>query len=196
MWHLIFLFSIITNLMSIIYPFLIKFDMRLNVLRLKGSVKITIFNKFNFQIKFRIKNGYIYIYFNKKERKEQLTNKNINLVFIGNIIGQFYYRQQVLNVNFNSNFGYNLDSCVTATGSGYIDVLSKCFLSKIKNNKKSSNIFIFNQPKYNEDICNMRLVYEIRMSVVDIIYAFVYAIKNTWSEYENRKSKFKRKQKN
>jgi len=196
MWHIIFLFSIITNIMSVIYPFLIKFDLRLNVLRLKGSVKITIFNKFSFQIKFRIKNGYIYIYFNKKERKEQLTNKNINLVFMGNIIGQFYYRQQVLNVNFNSNFGYNLDSCVTATGSGYIDVLSKGFLSKIKNNKKSSNIFIFNQPKYNEDICNMRLVYEIRMSVVDMIYAFVYAIKNTWSEYENRKNKFKRKQKN
>jgi len=196
MWHIIFLFSIITNIMSVIYPFLIKFDLRLNVLRLKGSVKITIFNKFSFQIKFRIKNGYIYIYFNKKERKEQLTNKNINLVFMGNIIGQFYYRQQVLNVNFNSNFGYNLDSCVTATGSGYIDVLSKGSLSKIKNNKKSSNIFIFNQPKYNEDICNMRLVYEIRMSVVDMIYAFVYAIKNTWSEYENRKNKFKRKQKN
>ena len=182
--------------MSIIYPFLIKFDLRLNVLRLKGSVKITIFNKFNFQIKFRIKNGYIYIYFRKKERKEQLTNKNINLVFIGNIIGQFYYRQQVLNVDFKSNFGSNLDACVTATGSGYIDVFSKCVLSKIKNNKKSSNIFIFNQPKYNEDICNMRLVYEIRMSVLDIIYAFVYAIKNTWGEYENGKNKFKRKQKN
>lgn len=182
--------------MSIIYPFLIKLDLRMNILRLKGSVKITIFNKLSFQIKFRIKNGYIYIYFNKKERKEQITNKNINLVFTGNLIGQFYYRQQVLNINFNSNFGYNLDSCITATGTGYIDVFSKCILSKIKNNKKSSHIFISNQPKYNEDICNMRMVYEIRMSVVDIIYAFVYATKNTWRDYENRKSNFKREQKN
>ena len=197
MWHLIFLFSTIMNILSFVYPFLVKLDVRINILRLKGMVKITIFNKINFEIKFRIKNGYIYIYHKKKERKEKLTSKNINVILVVNIINQFYYRQQLLNLNLNSNFGYNLDSCVTATACGYIDVLSKGILSKIKNNKKSAHIFEKVEPKYNEDICNLRLTYEIRMSVLDIIYSLVYSIVNTWRYYEkNRKRKSKQKQKN
>ena len=55
-----------------------------------------------------------------------------------------------------------------------IDVFSKCLLAKVKNNKKSAHIFVDVQPKYNEDIFNLRLIYEMRMSVVDIIYTFVY----------------------
>ena len=68
---------------------------------------------------------------------------------------------------------------ITATTCGFIDVLSKCVLSKVKNNKKSAHIFVDVNPKYNEDIFNFRLVYEMRMSVVDIIYTFVFTIIET-----------------
>jgi len=63
---------------------------------------------------------------------------------------------------------------VTATTCGYIDVFSKCVLSKVKNNKKSAHIFVDVHPKYNEDIFNFRFVYEMRMSVVDILYTLIY----------------------
>ena len=63
---------------------------------------------------------------------------------------------------------------ITATTCGFIDVVSKCVLSKVKNNKKSANIFVEVNPKYNEDIFNFKLNYEMRMSVVDIIYTLVY----------------------
>ena len=58
MWYLIFLFSTIMNILTIIYPFLISFDVRFNILRLKGSVTIKIFNKIKLEFKIRIKNGY------------------------------------------------------------------------------------------------------------------------------------------
>ena len=196
MWGLIFLFFNFMNIMGSVYPFLMKMDVRLNILRLKGIIKFTIFNKFKIEFKFRIKNGYIYIYHKRKERKEKLTSQNINVVFILNVINQFYYRQQLLNLDFSSNFGYKLDSCVTATTSGFIDVLSKSVLCKIKNNKKSAHIFTKVEPKYNEDICNLRVSYEIRMSVFDIIYSLVYSVVNTWRDYAKRNNKFKQKQKN
>lgn len=197
MWYLVFLFVCFIILLGVMYPFLLKIDARINVLRLKGCVQFTIFNKFKIQIKFRIKNGYIYIYHKKKERKEKLTNQNINVVLILNIINQFYYRQQLLNINLTSNFGYNLNSCNTAVTSGVIDVVSKGILSKIKNNKKKAHIFVKVEPKYNQDIFNFRLIYEIRMSIVDIIYSLIYSLIKTWREYEkNRKYKFKQKQKN
>ena len=197
MWGLIFLFFNFMNIMSSIYPFLMKMDVRLNILRLKGIIQFTIFNKFKFEFKFRIKNGYIYIYHKRKERKEKLTSQNINVVFIKNVINQFYYRQQLLNMDVSSNFGYNLDSCVTATTCGFIDVFSKSLLCKIKNNKKKAHIFTKVEPKYNEDICNLRIVYEIRMSVFDIIYSLVFSVVNTWRDYErNGKRKTKQKQKN
>jgi len=111
MWGLIFLFFNFMNIMGSIYPFLMKMDVRLNILRLKGIIQFTIFNKFKFEFKFRIKNGYIYIYHKRKERKEKLTSQNINVVFIKNVINQFYYRQQLLNMDVSSNFIVILPSC-------------------------------------------------------------------------------------
>ena len=197
MWSLIFLFANFMNIMGFIYPFLLKFDVRINVIKLKGKIKIIIFNKLKFELKFRIKNGYIYIYNKKKERKEKLTKKNINFLFIFNLLNQLYFRQQVLNLDVISNFGYNLDSCITATGCGFIDVFTKGLLSKIKNNKKSAHIFTRVEPKYNEDILNVRLVHEIRMSFADILYSIFYAIIITGRDYEgSRKNILKQKQKN
>ena len=68
---------------------------------------------------------------------------------------------------------------VTASTCGFIDVVSKGILAKVKNNKKLAHIFVDVNPKYNEDIFNFRLEYEMRMSVVDIIYTFVCAIVQT-----------------
>ena len=194
MWSLIFLFGNFMNLMGIIYPFLLKLDVCLNLLKLKGKIKLVMFNRLKFELKFRIKNGYIYIYNKRKERKEKITKKNISVLFVFNLINQFYFRQQLLNMVAVSNFGYNLDACITATGCGVIDVFTKGVLSKIKNNKKSAHILTKVEPKYNEDIFNVRLIYEIRMSFLDILYSLFYAIIITGRDYEgNRQSRIKQK---
>ena len=187
MWSLIFLFLTFLNIWQFVYPFLIKFEIKLNALKLKGGISVKFFNKIKLVFKFRVKNGYIYIYFNNKERKEKIDKKNINIVFISNLINQLYFRHQLLNCNLTSNFGFVLDSMITATTCGFIDVVSKCVLSKVKNNKKSAHILVNVNPKYNEDIFNLRFEYEMRMSVVDIIYTFVCTI------IETIKHKIKRK---
>lgn len=174
MWHLIFSFLTFLNIWQFIYPFLIKFEIKCNILRLKGQLNIIFFNKIKFDFKFRIKHGYIYIYFKNKEVKEKISNNNINIILISNLIKQLYFRHQLLNCNLTSNFGFVLDSMITATICGYIDVFSKCILSKIKNNKKSAHIFVDVNPKYNEDVFNIRVIYEMRMSVFDILYTLIY----------------------
>lgn len=184
MWYLIFLFSTIINILTIIYPFLISFDVRFNILRLKGSIVIKIFNKIKFEFKIRIKNGYIYINHKNKLRKEKISNKNFNFVFVINLLNQLYFREQFLSFYFKTNFGFVLDSCVTAVVCGYIDVVGKSLLSKLKNNKKSSHIFIDIEPQYNQDIFNVRLMNTIRMSVFDILYSLVYTLFGIWRNYE------------
>jgi len=179
MKNLIFTFLTFLNIWQFIYPFLIKFDVKFNILKLKGYVAMKLLKFINLEFKFRIKNGYIYIYFKNKEIKEKISNKNINLVFITNLIKQVYFRHQLLNFNLRSDFGFVLDSMVTAVGCGYIDVLTKCVIGKLKNNKKSAHILIDINPKYNEDIFNFRLVYQMRMSAVDIIYTLIYTFVKT-----------------
>ena len=197
MWYLIFLFSTIMNIMSLIYPFLVKFDVKFNTLKLKGSASIKVFNKIKFEIKFRIKHGYIYFYYKKKEIKEKISKKNINFVFIVTLIKELYFREQVLNIDFKSNFGYLNDSRVTATTSGYVQLISNMILSKIKNNKKLAHILVVVEPKYNEDIFNLRLTYEMRISIVDLIYVFIYAKYYVWRDYEKSgKSRVKQREKN
>lgn len=197
MWYLIFSFLTILNIMAFIYPFLINIDVRFNILRLKGTIYITIFNKIKFEFNIRIKNGYVYINHKNKLRKEKISNKNISIIFIFKLLNQMYFREQFLDFIVRSNFGYINDSCVTAVVCGYIDVLGKSLLSKLKNNKKSSHIFIDVEPKYNEDIFNIRLYNTIRMSVFDILYAVIYSLIYVWRYYEkNGKNKSKQGQKN
>lgn len=191
MWYLIFLFLTIISLLNIIYPFLIKLDIRLNVLRLKGILVIKLFNKIKFEFKFRIKNGYVYLYYKNKEIKQKISNKNISLRFIFILIKQTYFRQQLLNSKITSNFGYLNDSRITALTSGYIDCVAKGFFAKIKNNKKSAHIFIDVEPKYNEDICNIRFEWEVRMSIFDMLYTFIFTIYYFCRDYFYRKLKKK-----
>ena len=183
--------------MTFIYPFLINIDVRFNILRLKGTIYITIFNKIKFEFNIRIKNGYVYINHKNKLRKEKISNKNISVIFIFKLLNQMYFREQFLDFIVRSNFGCINDACVTAVVCGYIDVLGKSLLSKLKNNKKSSHIFIDVEPKYNEDIFNIRLYNTIRMSVFDILYAVIYSLIYVWRYYEkNGKNKSKQGQKN
>ena len=187
MVRVIFFFLNFTFLMQIIYPFLIKFDIRFNILKLKGSATIKLFNKLKFEIKFRIKHGYVYINHKNKSRKEKISDKNINIVFFLNLINQLYFREQMLDLKIVSNFGYVNNSCVTAVGCGYIEVFAKSFLSKLKNNKKSAHIFVEASPKYNQDILNIRIENTNRISVFDIIYAFIVARVRVWINHPAKK---------
>lgn len=184
MWYLIFLFSTIMNILTIIYPFLISFDVRFNILRLKGSVTIKIFNKIKLEFKIRIKNGYIYINHKNKLRKEKISKTNFNFMFLITLLNQLYFREQFLSFYLKTNFGFVLDSNVTAVVCGYIDVIGKSLLAKLKNNKKSSHIFIDIEPQYNQDIFNVRLENTIRMSIFDILYSLVYTLFGVWRKYE------------
>jgi len=184
MWRLIFLFVLILLIMFAIYPFLVQFDIKFNVLKLRGEVAITIFNKFKIDFKIRIKHGYIYINHKNKERKEKISNKNFSVVLILNLINQLYFREQFLDLTILANFGYVLDSRVTATICGYIDVISKSLLGPIKNNKKSSHIFVSVEPKYNEDVLNARVRNIVRISFLDIVYTLFYTFIHARGKYE------------
>ncbi len=187
MWYLIFLFSTIMNIWSIAYPFLVQFDVRFNILKLKGIICFKLFGKIKLELKFRIKHGCVYIYFKKKEKKVKLTQKDFNFVFFINLFQQLYFRQHLVRLHVNANFGYMLNSCHTAIICGYIDVLSKMMLSKVKNNKKSAHILIDVEPKYNEDIFNVKFLSVARISVFDLIYTLVYTLINSWGKYERKR---------
>ncbi len=193
MWYLFFLFVLMIILWIILFPFLIKFDIRFNILRLKGSFTIKILNKFVLDYKIRIKHGYVYINHKNKERKEKISDKNINVIFILNLIKQLYFREQFVGIEIYSNFGYMYNAMITAVVSGGVEALTKSILGKIKNNKKSTHILIDIEPKYNEDILNIRIINEVRLSVFDIIYAFILTKFYVWRDYE-KSGKFRVKQ--
>lgn len=184
MLHLFFLFSTVMNILSFIYPFLVKFDVRFNVLKLKGSVRIVLFNKINIEFKVRVKNGYIYINHKAKERREKISKKNNFLKFVMSFINQLYFREQFLTFDVISNFGYKNDACTTAVSCGAIDVFTKGMLTKLKNNKKNSHILVSVEPQYNQDIFNVRVTNTIRVSIVDMLYALIYTRILTWRNYE------------
>lgn len=194
MEHLIF-FVLFSLFILLVMPYFISFNIKFNILKLKGKVIFRILKIFKIELNIRIKNGYVYINRKNKIQKEKISNKNIKLRFLLRFMNELYFREQLLKLNFYSNFGYINDSCVTAVGSGYIDVIAKSIIAKIKNNKKYLNILIDVKPKYNEDILNMRLNYDINISPLEMLMSLLYAAYYTWRDNEkNGNNKLNKRQ--
>ncbi len=175
MWDLIFLFVIIVLILVITFPYLVQFDIRFNILKLKGKVEIKFLKFVKLKFNIRIKNGYIYINHKNKLKKEKLTDQTISFRYLIKLLNQMYFREQFLHVDLRANFGYKYDAKDTAVASGYIDVISKSILSQFKNHKKSTHIFVSVEPKYNEDIFNFRLETSVRISMFDVLYSAILA---------------------
>ena len=194
MWYLIFLFVIFILLLLIVYPFLISVEVKFNLLRLKGVFTLVLLGKFKLQYKLRVKNGYVYIYHNRKEKRFKLTDQSFNVIFFLNLVKQIYFRHQLLFFDMFSTFGYSNDACVTAVGAGYFDVIGKSVFCKVQNNKKSAHIFVNVEPKYNQDICSIRAKSSIRVSIWDMLYSLAYTLIYSWRSYEkNRKNTLKQR---
>lgn len=191
MWHLIFTFATAMNILGFLYPFLVSFDVKFNILHLHGVVTIKIFNKIKLDFTIRIKNGYVYINRKNKQRKEKIAKNNFILMLVYYFIGELYFREQFLNLSVMGYFGYNQNAQVTALGCAYGELFLKTFFSKIKNNKKSSHIFVGFEPNYNQDILNVQLSNTVRISVFDLLYAFVYTLIKSWGNYEKVRKRAK-----
>lgn len=196
MWYLIFLFVMFLLGVFALYPFLICYEVKFNLLKLKGAFNLILFGKIKIQYKLRIKNGYIYVYHNKKESRYKLTDKSFNVIFFINLIKQLYFRHQLKSFDFLSNFGYLNDARVSAVATGYIQWFALMVLSKIKNNKKSAHIFVNIEPKYNQDVCSLRIKSGVYISLFDILYSLAYTAIYSWRNYERQTdNKFKQGQK-
>ncbi|MBR1987623.1 MAG: hypothetical protein IKA36_01155 [Clostridia bacterium] len=196
MTYLIISLIIVILLLVISFPFLVEFDIRFNILKLKGRVIIKFLKFVKLEFNIRIKNGYIYINHKNKLKKEKLTEQTISFQYLIKLLNQMYFREQFISVNLKSNFGYKFDAKDTAVATGYIDVISKSILAQFKNHKKSTHIFVSVEPKYNQDIFNFRLTTSVRISIFDILYSALIAGYYLRREYNEKRKFAKSKQKN
>ena len=142
-WQIILLIIIFL----LIIPIPIKFKVVFNILRLSGAVEVAILKFINFKIRVRFRGAYVYITQNNKTRREKLTAKNFNIVFVVQIIRQLYFRTILRDLKFVGDVGYYNDAMVTAMASSAIDIVAKCLSARILHNKKSAHIFITNDTK-------------------------------------------------
>lgn len=189
MWRLVFLFVMVLLILILTFPYLVDFDIRFNILKLKGKVIIKFLKFFKFEFSIRIKNGYFYINHKNKLKKEKLTEQTISFKFLIKLLNQMYFREQFLHVDLRSNFGYKYDAKDTAVASGCIDVISKSILAQFKNHKKSTHIFVSVEPKYNQDIFNFRLNTSVRISIFDVVYSALFAVYYLRREENEKKRK-------
>lgn len=187
-WYLFFvLFLIIIST-----PIPLKFELSFDILHLKGEIKIKLINFNVLKTKVYVKNGYIFIQGKKHTRKEKLSIQNPNLQFFTQLIKSLYFRQQLVYLKVLSNLGYCNDAFITAMMASFNDILAKCLLAKIKNNKKSAHIFIETLPNYNEDKLYYYFESAMTMSLFDLIFAFLGAKISQRRDYGQNK---RRKQK-
>lgn len=187
-WYLFFVLLLIV----ISTPIPLKFELSFDILHLKGEIKIKLIYIYVLKTKVFVKNGYIFIQGKKHTRKEKLSIQNPNLQFFTQLIKSLYYRQQLVYLKVLSNLGYCNDAFITAMMASFNDILAKCLLAKIKNNKKSAHIFIETLPNYNEDKLYYYFESAMTMSLFDLIFVFLSAKISQRRDYGQNK---RRKQK-
>ncbi len=184
-WQIVLLIIIFL----LIIPISIKVKLSFNILRLSGSVSITLFNIINFKLRVSFRGQYVYITRKNKTRREKLSSQNFNIALVIQLIRQLYFRTIINQLNFVSQSGYYNDAMITALESSIIDILSKSLYARILHNKKSAHIFIQNEAKYNQDCLNIKIETRVNISLFDIIYSVINSL---WSlkgeKYETRDS--------
>ena len=183
-WQIILLIIIFL----LIIPIPIKFKVVFNILRLSGAVEVAILKFINFKIRVRFRGAYVYITQNNKTRREKLTAKNFNIVFVVQIIRQLYFRTILRDLKFVGDVGYYNDAMVTAMASSAIDIVAKCLSARILHNKKSAHIFISNDTKYNQDCLNLKIEGKVNISIFDVIYSIINTLWNLKGEKYERTS--------
>lgn len=189
-WYLFFVFFIIV----ISTPISLNIELYFDILRLRGEIKLKVAFFYVLKTKVYVKNGYIIIETKKHTHKEKLSIQNPNIQFASHLMKSLYFRQQLIHLKIHSNLGFSNDAFITAIMASFNDILLKCLLAKIKNNKKSAHIFIQTLPNYNEDKLYYFFESTITMSLFDIIFALVNAKISQRRDYAKKRNR-KRKQK-
>lgn len=185
-WYLFFVLLIII----LTFPVQTKVVLKANVLNLSAQLFISILGVNLVKLKIKFKGNYVYITKGKYTYKEKLTPSNIDVVFAVNFVKLLYFRLQLLELTEESEIGYQNNAMTTSLGVASVDIITKGILARIKNNKKSSHIFIDNYAKYNQDCLNFKLESSICINILDIIYSWVSSkIKSKGVKYERTKQR-------
>lgn len=186
MWQIIFLIIIFL----LIIPIPIKIKMLFNILNLSGGMELKILKIFSFKMRLRFRGAYVYITTKGKTKREKLTAKNFNIMFVIQLFRQIYFRLILTSLRFSSEVGYYNDAMFTALGGSLVDIIAKCVYAKILHNKKSAHIFMANEAKYNQDCLRIKIEAEIKMSIFDVLYSLINSLWSVKGEkYETRSSK-------
>lgn len=183
-WQIILLIVIFL----LIIPIPIKVKLSFNILRLSGEVFVRVLKIFKIKVRVRFRGSYVYVSSKKKTKREKLTSKNYNVVFLMQFIRQLYFRIIFTQLEFMCEVGYYNDALTTALGSGVVDIVSKGLSARILHNKKSAHIFINNEAKYNQDCLNMKLECQVKISLFDVIYTIVNTLWSIKGEQYERNS--------
>ena len=185
-WYLFFVLFV----MALTLPIKTKIVAKSNILNLSSQLSIEVFKLKILKLKIKFRGNYVYVTKGKYTYKEKLTPSNINVVFAINFIKLIYFRLQLLELIEESEIGYMNNALGTSLMVAGTDIITKGILSRIKNNKKSSHIFIDNYAKYDQDCLNFKLEISSCINLLDVIYSFVSSkIKSKGERYERTKQR-------
>ena len=188
----ILLFFIVLFLVIIALPIVFRVKVNLRVLTMSGKITLSIFKIINIAVYFQIRGEYIIIRHNNKTSRQNLTDNNINVVFLKKLVSMFYFRQNVTDVILTLSFGYKDNAMLTAMMISSFGAVANSFLCFLKNNKQSANIKLVSMPNYDKDICSLELITKFNISIFDVLFAFALTIiQLLGGKYERRKSHIK-----
>ena len=183
-WYLFFVFFVLFITLPIKYKMVAK----INLLNLSGEIFISILNISIIKLKIKIKKNFIYITKKGITYKQKLTPSNIDIIFVLNLIKEFYFRIKLVEIIETAEIGVKNSAFISAMSLVGFDLTSKGILSKIKNNKKSSHILVENRAKYNDDCLTCKFEMVFCINLLDILYSAVSSkIKSKGVKYETSK---------
>ena len=185
-WYLFF----VVLILMLTFPVKTKAVFKANVLNLSSQVFVEVLGISFIKLKVKIRGNYVYVTKKKFTYKEKLTPSNVDVIFLFNFLKLLYFRLHLLELTQESEIGYSNNAMATSLGVAGIDIVSKGILTRVKNNKKSSHIFIDNYAKYNEDCLNFKLELSLCINIFDIVYSFISSkFKSKGEKYERTKQR-------
>ena len=156
-------------------PIHLQVKISFNVIDFSGALGIFVFNHQVEHQLFWIKGKKI---LSKKENdieSKEIQFDSEELIFLETFINQIKDKTSLKLFHIFYNLGLN-DSFLTSMISGYINTFLYIFLGRIKNQKPTANLGIFDTRSFNREICQFALNTVLSISLFDVVYSLFNSV--------------------
>ena len=153
-------------------PVIIELRITFNILTNTGVISVYLYKKLIIYYIYEIKGSQISLKSEENAQEELLDFSGAEIVFFSSLVKEVLDKLRLLFLDIYYNVGLN-DAFLTSMACGYINIIALMLYAKIKNEKPTASVGLYDTASYNQEEAVVVLNTNVSISLFDLVYSLI-----------------------